>query len=109
MEYVEGRTLREILDAGEDVPADQLLRFGLQICDGQRTNVIIPSAPGKNLLSGAGIAGIVFRGVHVSTPLPEQPDAVGYVDARHTLSLTCLSIRNGSSKLQGWRRHGSPA
>jgi serine/threonine protein kinase/tetratricopeptide (TPR) repeat protein len=34
MEYVEGRTLKEMLDAGEDIPMNQLFRISLQICDG---------------------------------------------------------------------------
>ncbi len=34
MEYVEGQTLKEMLDAGEEIPQDQLLRIALQICDG---------------------------------------------------------------------------
>lgn len=34
MEYVEGKSLRERMDAGEDWPIEQILRIGLQICDG---------------------------------------------------------------------------
>jgi len=37
MEYVEGRSLREILDLAEELPIDQILRIGLQICDGLAT------------------------------------------------------------------------
>ncbi len=34
MEYVDGRTLKDLLDSGDDIPMDQILRIGLQICDG---------------------------------------------------------------------------
>ncbi len=34
MEYVEGRSLRELLDSGDDLPMDQVLRIALQLCDG---------------------------------------------------------------------------
>lgn len=34
MEYVEGKSLRERIDAGEDWSIEQILRIGLQICDG---------------------------------------------------------------------------
>ncbi len=34
MEYVEGRTLKDMLESGDDIPMDQILRIGLQICDG---------------------------------------------------------------------------
>ena len=34
MEYVDGRTLKDLLDSGDDLPMEQILRIGLQICDG---------------------------------------------------------------------------
>lgn len=34
MEYVEGRTLKDLLDSGDDIPMDHILRIGLQLCDG---------------------------------------------------------------------------
>ncbi len=34
MEYVDGKSLKDLLDSREQVPLDQILRFGLQICDG---------------------------------------------------------------------------
>ncbi|MEW5875530.1 MAG: protein kinase [Candidatus Zixiibacteriota bacterium] len=37
MEYIEGRSLKEILDSREDLPIPELLRIGLQICDGLAT------------------------------------------------------------------------
>ena len=37
MEYVEGQSLRELLDSGEDMPILQVLKIGMQICDGLAT------------------------------------------------------------------------
>lgn len=37
MEYVEGRSLKDVLDAHEGMPLDQVLKIGLQICDGLAT------------------------------------------------------------------------
>jgi serine/threonine protein kinase/Flp pilus assembly protein TadD len=37
MEYVEGKSLRDLLDADEDLPIAQILRIGMQICDGLAT------------------------------------------------------------------------
>ncbi|MBI5867556.1 MAG: protein kinase [candidate division Zixibacteria bacterium] len=37
MEYVEGRSLKEVIDAHEPMPLDQVLKIGLQICDGLAT------------------------------------------------------------------------
>jgi len=59
MEYVEGRTLRETLDSGEDIPMDRLLRIGLQICDGleaaHRQGVVHRDIkPANILITGAG-------------------------------------------------------
>ncbi len=34
MEYVEGCTLKDMLDSGEEIAMEQILRLGLQICDG---------------------------------------------------------------------------
>ena len=34
MEYVEGRSLKDISDAREEMPLDQILKIALQICDG---------------------------------------------------------------------------
>lgn len=34
MEYVDGKSLKELIDAREQIPLDQILRIGLQVCDG---------------------------------------------------------------------------
>lgn len=34
MEYVDGRSLKDLIDAREPIPRDQILRIGLQVCDG---------------------------------------------------------------------------
>lgn len=34
MEYVDGKSLKDLIDASESIPLDQTLRLGLQICDG---------------------------------------------------------------------------
>lgn len=37
MEYVEGKSLRDLLDAGDEIPIAQILRIGMQVCDGLAT------------------------------------------------------------------------
>lgn len=37
MEFVEGKSLRDLLDAGDEIPIAQILRIGMQICDGLST------------------------------------------------------------------------
>lgn len=34
MEYVDGQSLKDLIDAKEPIPLDQILRIGLQVCDG---------------------------------------------------------------------------
>jgi len=34
MEYVDGKSLKDLIDAREQIPLDQILRIGLQVCDG---------------------------------------------------------------------------
>lgn len=34
MEYVDGKSLKELIDGREPIPLDQVLRLGLQVCDG---------------------------------------------------------------------------
>ncbi len=34
MEYIDGRSLKDLMDAHELIPLDQVLRIGLQVCDG---------------------------------------------------------------------------
>lgn len=34
MEYVDGKSLKDLIDTNEQTPLDQILRIGLQVCDG---------------------------------------------------------------------------
>lgn len=65
MEYVEGRTLKDMLDSGDDIPMDQILRIGLQICDG---------------LSSAHEQGIVHRDIKPANILINAKNQVKIAD-----------------------------
>jgi serine/threonine protein kinase/cytochrome c-type biogenesis protein CcmH/NrfG len=65
MEYVDGRSLKDLIDARDPIPLDQVLRMGLQVCDG---------------LSAAHEQGIVHRDIKPANILLTSKDQIKITD-----------------------------